>query len=69
MITTKTPFHLIFPVASQEVFGDVGGQHVLQQNPVEVLHGLDLFALPLELVPPQEVQPTVIFILLQEDTE
>ena len=61
--------HLIFPVASQEVFGDVRRQNVLQQNPVEVLHGFDLLTLPLELVPPQEVQPTVIFILLQEDTE
>ncbi len=61
--------HLIFPVASQEVFGNMSRQNVLQQDTVEVLHGFDLFALPLELVPPQEVQPTVIFILLQEDTE
>lgn len=44
-------------------------QDVLQQNAVEVLHGLDLLALLLELVLPQEVQPTVIFSLLQEDTE
>lgn len=68
-VHSSTSIHLIFPVASQEVFSDMCRQNVLQQNPVEVLHGFDLLALPLELVPPQEVQPTVIFILLQKDTE
>lgn len=61
--------HLVLPVAAQKVLGHVGGQDVLQQDPVEVLHGFDLLALPLELVPPQEVQPAVILVLLQEDTE
>lgn len=61
--------YLVFPVTAQKVLGHVRGQDVLQQNPVEVLHGFDLLALPLELVSPQKVQPTVIFILLQEDTE
>lgn len=60
--------HLIFPVASQKMLGDVCRQDVLQQNSVEVLHGFDLLTFPLKLVPPQEVQPTVIFVLLQEDT-
>lgn len=51
------------------MFCHVSRQDVLQQNTVEVLHGLDLLALLLKLVLPQEVQPTVIFSLLQEDTE
>lgn len=65
----NTEIHLVFPVAAQKVPSYMGRQNVLQQNPIEVLHGFDLFTLPFELVPPQEVQPTVIFILLQEDTE
>ena len=56
--------HLVLPVACQEVLGHVRGQNVLQQHAVQVLHGLDLLTLTLELVPPQEVQPTVVFILL-----
>lgn len=56
-------------MAAQKVLGHVRRQDILQQNPVEVLHGFDLLALSLEFVSPQEVQPTVIFILLQEDTE
>jgi hypothetical protein len=47
--------HLVLPVARQEVFCDVRGQNVLQQHAVKVLHGLDLLALLLELVLPQEV--------------
>lgn len=61
--------HLIFPVASQEVLGHVRREDVLQQNPVQVLHGFNFLTLPLELVPPQEVQPTVILVLLEEDEE
>lgn len=47
--------NLILPVACQEVFSDVCRQDVLQQDPVEVLHGFNLLALFLELVLPQEV--------------
>lgn len=69
MIQLLLGSHLVLPVSGQEVFCHVSRQDVLQQNAVEVLHGLDLLTLLLELVLPQEVQPTVIFSLLQEDTE
>lgn len=61
--------HLVLPISCQEVFCHMRRQDVLQQDTVEVLHGLNLFTLLLELILPQEVQPTVIFSLLQEDTE
>lgn len=47
--------NLILPVACQEVFCDVCRQDILQQNPVEILHGFNLLALFLELVLPQKV--------------
>jgi len=47
----------------------MGWQNILQQNAIEIFHGFYFLTFLLEFVLPQEIQPTVIFILLQEDTE
>lgn len=46
---------LILQVPGQEMFGHVSRQHVLQQQPVQILHGLNLLTLFFELVLPQEI--------------
>lgn len=55
--------HLIAPVLTDELLGYVGRKHVLQQDPVEVLHRFNLFPFFLEFFFPEEIQSAVILVL------
>lgn len=55
--------HLIAPILTNELGGHVGREHVLQEQPSQVLHRLRLFLLLPQLLLPQKVQAAVIFIL------
>lgn len=55
--------HLVAPVLADELGGHMCREHILQQQPSQVLHGLCLLLLLPQLLLPQEVQPAVILIL------
>lgn len=55
--------HLIAPVLANELGGHMGREHVLQEQPSQVLHRLCLLLLLPQLLLPQEVQAAVILIL------
>lgn len=55
--------YLIATVLTNELGGHVCREHILQEQPGQVLHCLCLFPLLSELFLPQEVQAAVILIL------
>lgn len=55
--------HLIAPILTNKLGGHVGREHVLQEQPSQVLHRLRLLLLLPQLLLPQKVQAAVIFVL------
>lgn len=55
--------HLIAPILTNELGGHVRREHVLQEQPSQVLHCLCLLLLLPQLLLPQKVQAAVIFVL------